>query len=277
MLRALEKRTIFFISGNTAITAETMGMGLLSQFDQIHFDRITLPFVNTVEKAIKTVSQINKVSRATRKLPVVFSTLVDDEVRKLIQGSECEFIDFFAAFLGPLEKIIGKRSAHAVGRYHGLDDFDEYDSRVEAISYALGSDDGISTKKYDEADVILLGVSRTGKTPVCLYLAFHYGVHAANYPLTEENLEAIHGEAPPVLVPHRKKLCGLTINPARLEQIRARRRPGSRYASFDQCRTEVVRAEAIFASLQLPFFNVTSMSMEEIAVAVLETMHLPRR
>jgi regulator of PEP synthase PpsR (kinase-PPPase family) len=154
---------------------------------------------------------------------------------------------------------------------------DEYDSRVEAISYALGSDDGISTKKYDEADVILLGVSRTGKTPVCLYLAFHYGVHAANYPLTEENLEAIHGEAPPVLVPYRKKLCGLTINPERLEQIRARRLPGSRYASFAQCRTEVVRAEAIFASLKLPFFNVTSMSMEEIAVAVLDTMHLPRR
>jgi len=87
----------------------------------------------------------------------------------------------------------------------------------------------------------------------------------------------MHGEPPPVLVPHRNKLCGLTINPERLEQIRARRRPGSRYASFAQCRTEVVRAEAIFASLKLPFFNVTSMSMEEIAVAVLDTMHLPRR
>ena len=118
MSRALEKRTIFFISGNTAITAETMGMSLLCQFDQIRFDRITLPFVNTIEKAKQTVSQINRVSRETGRLPVVFSTLVDDQVRKLIMGCDCEFIDFFDAFPGPLEKILGKRSAHAVGRYH---------------------------------------------------------------------------------------------------------------------------------------------------------------
>jgi regulator of PEP synthase PpsR (kinase-PPPase family) len=271
-----KQRTVFFISGNTAITAETMGMGLLSQFDHIRFTRITLPFINTVDKAKTAVRQINSAFKEARIPPIVFSTLVDEEIRRLVMKCDCEFIDFFDAFLGPLEKILGAASSHTVGRYHGLDDIAEYDSRLEAINYSLGSDDGVSTQKYNEADVILLGVSRTGKTPTCLYLAFHYGIWAANYPLTEENLTG-GVKLPSVLIPYQSKLCGLTIAPDRLEQIRSRRRPGSRYSSLAQCRSEIAQAESIFAAAKIPFINVTSMSVEEIAVTIMAANKLPRR
>ncbi len=253
-----------------------MGMGLLSQFDHIRFNRITLPFINTVDKAKAAVKQINDAFKEAGIPPIVFSTLVDDDIRRMVMKCNCEFIDVFDVFLGYLEKILGAASSHTAGRYHGRNDIAEHDSRIEAIDYSFGCDDGVATRKYDKADVILFGVSRTGKTPVCLYLAFHYGIWAANYPLTEDNL-ASGAKLPSALVPFRRKLFGLTIAPDRLKQIRSRWYPEGRYSSLDQCRAEIAWAESIFTAEKIPFIDVTGMSVEEIAVTIMKAKKLPRR
>lgn len=253
-----------------------MGMGLLSQFDHISFNRITLPFINTVDKATAAIKQINDAFKEAGIPPIVFSTLVDDDIRRMVMKCHCEFIDVFDVFLGYLEKILGAASSHTAGRYHGRNDIAEHDSRIEAIDYSFGCDDGVATRKYDKADVILFGVSRTGKTPVCLYLAFHYGIWAANYPLTEDNL-ASGAKLPSALVPFRRKLFGLTIAPDRLKQIRSRWYPEGRYSSLDQCRAEIAWAESIFTAEKIPFIDVTGMSVEEIAVTIMKAKKLPRR
>jgi len=271
----LGKRTVFFVSDQTGVTAETMGHSLLTQFDGAQYQSVSLPFVATVSQAAEVVQRIETAERESGLRPIVFATFVDDAVRAVIQGANALVLDFFAAFLGPLEAELGLPSAHASGRAHGIADLKTYTARINATNYALANDDGSGARDYARADVVLLGVSRSGKTPTCVYLALQYGIFAANYPLAEEDLDS--GQLPAVLVPHRQKLFGLTIHPERLQQIRSERRPGSRYASPQQVEYELRAALALFARGGLPYLDTTECSIEEIASRILSRQRLERR
>src|SRR6187402_600008 len=219
----MQRRTVFFVSDQTGVTAETMGHSLLTQFDGMEFRPITLPFITSVDKAREAAAKIDQA--------------VHDDVRDALKQARCLFLDFFDAFLGPLEQELGRASAHVLGRAHGMADVNAYTMRINATNFALANDDGAQTRDYERADVILIGVSRSGKTPTCVYMALQYGAFAANYPLTEDDLEGLR--LPAVVEPYRRKLFGLTIEPGRLQQIRQERRPDSRYASAQQCAFEV--------------------------------------
>jgi len=270
------KRTVFFISDSTAITAETLGHSLLAQFEHVRFHQFTLPFVDSALKAKEAITIISEIAKITQNKPIVFSTLVNAEIRKIIKNSNCIFFDSIDTFLTPLEQELGMPSSHIVGSYHKLKD-NIYDVRMDAINYALAHDDGITMKDFDTADVILVGVSRSGKTPTCVYLALQFGIFAANYPLTEENFINKDRKSSASLTFFKKKLVGLTINPARLQKIRSERWPNSRYASLTQCQTEVGMAEAFFVAEEIPYINVTMMSVEEIAAHMLQFQKLQRR
>jgi regulator of PEP synthase PpsR (kinase-PPPase family) len=191
---------------------------------------------------------------------------VDPELNEVLCASGALMLDIFAPFIKPLEHELGTKRQPLLGRAHGMVDFAAYEARINATNYALSHDDGIDLD-YGEADLILTGVSRSGKTPTCLYLALHYGVKAANYPLTDEDLDS--DRLPKKLQPHRRKLFGLTIDPIRLQQIRTERKPGSRYATLEQCRKEVALAEEMFRLERLPALSTTHTSIEEIASKVL--------
>jgi hypothetical protein len=269
------RRTVFFVSDQTGVTAETLGRSLLTQFETHSFDQVTVPFIDSVDKADEVVRRINAVAAEQGTRPLVFSTLVQEELRERFIRVSGLFLDFFEAFLSPLERELQTKSSHTIGRAHGMKNATAYDRRIEATNFALQSDDGAGTHEYGTADVILVGVSRTGKTPTCLYLALAYGVFAANYPLSEDDLEA--GTLPKALEPFRSKLYGLTISPDRLQQIRRERRPVGRYASADQVRYELRSAEALFRRYQIPCVDTTSYSIEEIASKILNVTGIERR
>ncbi|MEK9133568.1 MAG: pyruvate, water dikinase regulatory protein, partial [Pseudomonadota bacterium] len=235
------QRTVFFVSDRTGITAELLGKTLLTQFPDVEFHKHTLPFVDTVEKAETAVTEINRTALQEGKPPIVFSTLINDDVRTVVTSANALFLDIFADFIGRLESELSLTSSHALGLSHGMGDELAYQKRMDAVNYTLSHDDGINTANYDRAEVILTGVSRTGKTPTCLYLAMQYGIHAANYPLTPDDFSA--QSLPKPLLPHRAKLFGLTIQTERLAKIRNERKPGSRYASLENCRSEIRSAE----------------------------------
>ena len=270
----MSQRTVFFVSDHSGVTAETLGHSLLTQFDGLEVRNVTVPFVSTADKARQTVRMINLTAEADGVAPIVFSTLVTDSVRDIVRDCRGVFLDFFDSFLGPLEKEFGIPSAHATGRSHGMADSRVYDRRIEATNFALAHDDGTGLQGYQDADVILVGVSRSGKTPTCLYLALRYGVFAANFPLTEDEFQT-RGLLP-TLPEHRAKLFGLTIEPDRLEEIRGERRPGSQYASSQQVGFEVRQGEALFRKLGIPFLDTTRMSIEEIASRILDMTGLER-
>jgi len=270
-------RTIFFISASTAITAETLGQSLLVHFEHIDFDQVTIPFIDTLEKANEAVAHINTDAKMKALRPIVFSTIVNPEIRHVIMKSEGVVFDPFDAFMSRLEDELHMRSSSETGRLHGLLEDNMYNIRIDAVNYALSNDDGISTKDYDRADVIIVGVSRTGKTPTCLYLGLQFGIYAANYPLTEEDLYIEYKKIPGVLQPHRERIFGLTINPERLQKIRSERMPDSRYSSLVQCQRELAMAEFLFVSKNIPFINITTMSVEEIVATVMHRSKLQRR
>ena len=269
------KRTAFFVSDRTGITAETLGHSLLTQFDSVEFEQVTVPFVDTVDKAAAVARHVAAAGQRDGARPIVFSTLVDPEVRGTLAAADAQFFDFFAAFIGPLEKVFQHSSSHMVGRSHGLADLRSYMTRMDAINYSLNHDDGLNSKGYEHADMILVGVSRSGKTPTCLYMAMSFGLRAANYPLTEEDLAQL--DLPPDLAPYRERLYGLSIDPKRLAEIREERRAGSRYASLAQCRYEVRRAETLFRREGITALNTSWSSVEEIATAILHKAGLRRR
>ncbi|MCC7462189.1 MAG: kinase/pyrophosphorylase [Gammaproteobacteria bacterium] len=268
-------RTVFFVSDQTGVTAETMGHSLLVQFEGQQFRSVTIPFVSTADKAAEAVQRIDAAARDDGRRPIVFCTLVEDDIRAIVRGANGLFLDFFDAFLGPLENELRMTSAHASGRAHGMLDLVAYTTRINATNFAVANDDGSGARDYAHADVILIGVSRSGKTPTCLYMALQYGIFAANYPLTDEDLEA--GSVPKMLASHRRKLYGLTIDPDRLQQIRQERRPDSRYASAQQVQFEVRSALALFERQGIPYIDTTSCSIEEISSRILDRLHLERR
>jgi regulator of PEP synthase PpsR (kinase-PPPase family) len=271
----MNHRTVFFVSDQTGVTAETMGHSLLTQFDGLGFRQVTLPFIASVDKAEEAVRRIDATGAADGVRPIVFSTLVKDELRSVVKRSNGLFLDFFDAFLGPLEAELQVKSSERAGRAHGIADQDVYSARIDATNFALAADDGGVTAEYKRADVVLVGVSRSGKTPTCIYMAMQYGVFAANYPFTDEDFE--RSQLPAMLRPHAAKLFGLTIAPLRLQQIRNERRPGSRYASLAQCEFEVRSAEALFQRHGIPHLDTTECSIEEIASRVIERQGIERR
>lgn len=272
----MNKRTILFISDGTGITAETLGQALLSQFEaEIQFERATLPYVDTPEKALQTKDEIDHIAQRDGVPPIVFDTLVDPRVRDIISSANAVMMDVFQTFLKPLESALGIESNYSVGKTHSIRPDNGYDQRIEAVNFALDNDDGARIRYYDQADLILVGVSRCGKTPTCLYLAMQFGIKAANYPLTEEDLDT--PTLPAILRKHKSKLFGLTIDPVRLSAIREQRRPDSRYCSPHQCHFEVNEVEAIFRRESIPHVATTDQSVEEISTQVLAKTGLKRR
>lgn len=268
------KRAVFFISDGTGITAETLGHSLLTQFND-EFEHVTLPFTDNLDRAARAVARIEEANRTNGVRSILFTTVIDPEIRARLHQVDALLFDFFDTFIAPMEQELGERSTHTVGRSHGMVDSGLYDVRIDAMNYALAHDDGAVVRHYDSADVILAGVSRSGKTPTCIYLALQYGIYAANYPLTEEDL--LGGRVPSIIRPHRRKLYALTIRADRLSRIRSERRPDSRYASLRQCQYEVARAEGMFQREKIPMADTTAMSIEEIATTIIHDRQLRRR
>ena len=263
-------RTIYFISDGTGITAETFGNAIMAQF-AIEANHVRLPFVDTVDKAYQAVRQINHTAALDGIKPIVFTTLVNMDVLQVItEGCKdsCKLLDMFGTFVNPLEEELGIKSNHRVGRFSDASKSKAYHDRIEAINFSLAHDDGQSNTDLEQSDVILVGVSRSGKTPTSLYLAMQYGLKASNYPLIPEDFERQH--LPPALAPHKQKIFGLSILPARLSEIRNERRPNSRYADLANCHHEVAQAEAMMRRAGIRWLSTTTKSIEEIATTILQ-------
>jgi regulator of PEP synthase PpsR (kinase-PPPase family) len=271
---SMHTRTVFFVSDGTGITAETFGNAILAQFD-MKPRHVRLPFIDTQDKAHQAVRQINHTAELEGKKPIVFTTLVDMPVLRIIEeGCKGMLLDMFRTFIEPLEAELGVKSLHRVGRFSDVSVSKEYSDRIEAINYSLQHDDGQSHRDLSGADVILVGVSRSGKTPTSLYLAMQCGLKVANYPLIPEDFE--RRQLPPALEPYRKKIFGLSIDPQRLAQIRNERRPGSRYADPANCRAEVSDAEAMMRRAGIRWLSTTTKSIEEIATTILQEVRPER-
>ena len=267
-------RRVYFLSNRTAITAETLGQSLLAQFPGIEFSSVTIPFVDTEAKALRIVERIEKENEESGLLPIIISTMADEHISEIFAKSKALILDPFERFLPDLENTLHAHSIHESGKSHRISNQSLYESRINAIDFSLLHDDGMTTKLYDQTDIIITGVSRSGKTPTCLYLALQFGLKAANYPITEEDMET--EDLPKSIKPYKNKLFGLTTNPKRLAHIREERRPDSRYASIEQCRYEVKAAEQMFETYNVPYLNTTTMSIEEIATQVVAVAGLHR-
>ena len=271
----MNERTVFFISDGTGITAETFGNSILAQFPTKP-RHVRRPFIDSVEKATSVVAEINEVAAREGKRPIVFITLVNDEIRSVVTGATCKgmVLDMFLTFVEPLEVELGVKSNHRVGRFSDPSLSAEYNDRIEAINFSLAHDDGQSARNLDVADVILVGVSRSGKTPTSLYLAMQHGIKAANYPLIPDDFE--RGRLPSAMAPFKRKCFGLTIDPERLAQIRHERRPASKYAALENCRYEVNEAEAMMRREGIAWLSSTHKSIEEIATTILRDIRPDR-
>ena len=269
-------RQIFIVSDGTAITAETLAHSIMTQFPDLRYHQTRIPFVNTVEKAIDTARRINAVEKEEGTRPIIFTTFVEPDIMRsfneLVSG---HIIDLVRKFVGPLETEFGMKSAHSIGQTHKIRDDEKYNRRIAAIDYTLTHDDGQTNRGLDEADVILVGVSRSGKTPTSLFLAMQFGIKVANYPLIPEDFE--RGALPDALIPLRSKLFGLSISPERLSEIRNERRPGSRYASLANCEKEIADAESLMRREGIRWLNSTTKSIEEISATIMSELGLDKR
>lgn len=268
--RASAPRQVFFVSDHTGVTAEVLGHSLLARFDHLDIETATRPFINNAERATELVAEFGRLSRP----PIVFSTITDPSVRSILSPGADTHLDLFEPFMTQLESSLGQRAESRIGAAHGIRDLGRYQARIDAVEFSLTTDDGSNVKRYDNADVVLIGVSRVGKSPTSLYLAMTYGVRAANFPLVEEDLET--DSLPSALLDHRARLFGLTINPARLHELRTKRSPGTGYASLERCEHEVNRAERLYRRHNLPFLETTNVSVEELASQVLQRANLER-
>ncbi|HVG03381.1 MAG TPA: pyruvate, water dikinase regulatory protein [Burkholderiaceae bacterium] len=270
-------RTVFFVSDGTGITAETLGHSVLTQFEHLRYRPQRLPFIDSADKAREAAARINDAGARDGKRPIVFSTLVDPAVSgALREGTEAFFLEMFETFVEPLERELDLHSTHTIGRSHAIRvNSEDYKNRIEAINFTLAHDDGQSAKGLAGADVILVGVSRSGKTPTSLYLAMQYGVKAANYPLIPEDFE--RGQLPSALPQYKDKIYGLSISPERLAEVRHERRPNSRYAALENCRSEIEAAERMMKREGIRWLSSTTKSIEEIAATIMQEVRLERR
>jgi regulator of PEP synthase PpsR (kinase-PPPase family) len=269
------KRTVFVLSDRTGITAEMLGNSMLTQFDEFEFHRVTIPFVDSPERVAEAVRQVNETAAREGRRPVVISSVVDEAMSETIRrDAHALTLDLFQVFIQPLEAELGAKSSHTAGRSHGIANSHEYFARMEAINFTQQHDDGATTRDLDKAQVVLVGVSRCGKTPTSLYLALQFGIRAANFPLTPDDFA--DRKLPSSVLPFRSKLFGLTIQPERLREIREERRPGSKYAALDNCRYEVRAAEALMTREGIAMLDTTTKSIEEIATTILHRAKLQR-
>ena len=269
------RRSAFFISDRTGITAEKLGHSLLKQFENLSFTENTLPYLDTLEKASAAVTQIDQSAIIDGARPLVFSTLVNLEIQSILKSANALHLDCFNIFIKPLERELGTHSSLTVGLSHRADDIIDYHQRIESVNYSLAHDDGTLVKDLQRADIILVGVSRSGKTPTCLYLALQYGIRAANYPFIPEDFSSML--LPVQLKNLKEKLFGLTIDPVRLHQIRSERKLDSKYASLENCQYETHEAEALMRQEGIPYLDVTNKSIEELATTLLHQTQLERR
>jgi regulator of PEP synthase PpsR (kinase-PPPase family) len=274
------KRKVFFLSDSTGMTAENLGRSLLAQFPDIQFESVTKPFIDTQEKAQRIANEINQEAQTSADRPIVIDTILNTEASELLRSCDCFYIDIFSTFLSPLEEELGVLSSHTVGHPAIFKEDsrvadENYMQRIDAVHFALANDDGMHLHRYADADIILIGVSRTGKTPSSVYLGMQYGIKAANYPLIPDDLEL--NRIPDALKDHTKKLFGLTIRPARLAEIRHERKPNSQYAALRTCVDEIRQAEALYRQYRIPYIDTTLLSIEEIAARMLQRAGLERR
>ena len=270
----IPRHTVFFISDGTGITAETFGNSILSQFG-IKPRHLRRPFIDTPDKAHQVVREINHTAEHDGRKPIVFITLVNPEILSIVKDHARGLVlDMFNTFIEPLEVEFGITSNHRIGRFSDVSDSQEYTDRIEAINFALAHDDGQSARNLAAADMILVGVSRSGKTPTSLYLAMQHGIKAANYPLIPEDFE--RGKLPSTLVPFKAKCFGLSIDPDRLARIRNERRPNSKYASIENCRYEVREGETMMKKEGIAWLSSTHKSIEEIATTILRDLRPDR-
>ena len=274
MSASSQLQTVFIVSDGTGITAETFSHSVLSQFEQVKFSQTRLPFIDTLEKADQVALRIDQTAEAQGNPPIVFSTLVNPEILMRVRQANCTFLDLFGTFVVPLETALGVKSSHSIGRSHTGATTEKYRNRIEAINFSLAHDDGQFVSGLAQADVILVGVSRCGKTPTSLYLSMQYAIKAANFPLIPDDFE--RGTLPATLTPYRDKLFGLSIQPERLAEVRNERRPGSSYASLQQCRYEVAEAERLMRKEGISWLSTTTKSIEEISTTVLQEVKLDR-
>ncbi|GHA83995.1 posphoenolpyruvate synthetase regulatory kinase/phosphorylase PpsR [Modicisalibacter luteus] len=271
-------RTAFFISDGTGITAETLGRSLLAQFENSDIQMITKPYIDSREKAQNLAAVIEATAVRDGERPIIIDTIVDQTIREIITRAPGFKVDIFTTFLAPLEEELNTHSSYSVGRTHAIGHDDAYMQRIDSVQFALDNDDGARVHHYDKADIILVGVSRCGKTPTSLYLALQFGIRAANYPFTEDDLDEDGMlKMPKALAPYRHKLFGLTIDPRRLAAIRTERRPNSRYCSIDQCLQEIHQAESLFKRYNVPYIDTTRFSIEEISTRMIAETGLQRR
>lgn len=269
------KRTAFFVSDHTGITAEMVGHSMLSQFESVDLQEVTLPFIDTEAKAHEAVARINGTASVDGVRALIISTLANPEISAIVGNANALFLDCFEFFTSPLEKELGARASRQIGRAHAANDFVNYHHRIDSVNYTLSHDDGVSTRDLAEADIVLVGVSRCGKTPTCLYMAMQFGIRAANYPLIPEDFS--ERQLPKSVRSLRKRLYGLTIQPQRLHHIRNERRPNSQYATLENCEYEVREAEALMRHEGIPFLDATTKSVEELATTILQEAKLQRR
>jgi regulator of PEP synthase PpsR (kinase-PPPase family) len=270
-----QARPVFFISDGTGITAETFGNAVLAQFE-MKPRHVRLPFTDTADKAHQAVRKINHTAEVEGVRPIVFTTLANMEVLEVIEtGCKGMLLDMFGTFVRPLEIELAMKSNHRIGRFSDVSKSKEYDARIQAIDFSLAHDDGQSNRDLEGADVILVGVSRSGKTPTSLYLAMQHGLKAANYPLIPEDFE--RGQLPSALPQYKDKIYGLSISPERLAEVRHERRPNSRYAALENCRSEVEAAERMMKREGIRWLSSTTKSIEEIAATIMQEVRLERR
>lgn len=264
------KRIVFFVSESTGITAETMAQSLLSQFREIQFKSVYMPYTDTVDKALELNEQFAEVIKTTGYRPLVFGTMIDEKIRNVLEQGPCCYIELYNVFIDRLSEELGIQPTRKVGQSHALASDGSYEARMHAINFTMATDDGMKLDHYDSADIILIGLSRSGKTPTCLYLAMHFGVCAANYPLTDDDFN--RSGLPEQLLQNKHKLFGLYIEPGRLRRIREERRPGSSYASLPQCEQETRQAWHIFKRLNVRVMDTSCHSIEEIASQIIKIM-----
>ncbi len=274
-VKNLDQCHAFIVSDRTGLTAEAMAHSLLSQFPSIDFRTETLAFIDSVDKAQQLIDRCQQIRNQYGYTPLLFITIVDDDIRAEFTNSDMHVYDLFATFIGPMEQALNARSSHTVGKSHGVRNTQAYRSRIAAVHFALQTDDGMDTDHYGNAELIIAGVSRCGKTPTSLYLSLHYGIYVSNYPLTDMELESKN--LPAVLERNRHKLFGLTIDPFRLLQIRQERYADSKYSASETCQREVAQAESIFRAAHVPVLNTTRMSIEEIGAMILHRTGLRRK
>lgn len=267
-------RRVFFVSDRTGITAETLGNSLLTQFPDIEFKRTNIPFITNELAARSACATILAAAEEDAVPPLVFSTLTDPKMLRILATCSPYVFDLFGTFIGPLESALGCQSSHTAGRMHGIHDHLAYEKRLAALNFTLNHDDGLSPQTLNEADLVLVGVSRCGKTPTCLYLAMHYSLKTANYPLTDDDFDKDVIKLPRILEPCRSKLYGLTIVPEQLSRIRRERRPHGDYSSLIRCRSEIAKAESLFQHANLQYIDTTTVSIEEIAATIVRDMGL---